>query len=598
MWLKETLVKGLELYEPTSLLNLIKALGGFMCEFNKKLELGQTHNLPVTQGAKAKTVYDLFTSKDAEHLNKIITEVWSTGQAFSGTLELSFKLEPGQNSLRTRSYDLQAYLANDAQKLILLALNPYELKQDESTYLSILNEMSELICRYDKDLKLSFVNKAYADFYGKKPEELLGKSWYDAVEFDEKPKVFDYFKTLSPEKPSKQFSYWTLRPDGKQRRWLSWEDIALFDAEGQFIEYQGVGSDLTEIFEKELALEQEKKHNAFLANLINNASETIISTDDNFKILSWNKAAEDLYEYTQEEVLGKNITEVVPTSYESITRDEVIAQFRERGQWQGESIQYSKTGEKIEVWASVKQIFNEQGQAAGVVTVNRDIRIRKTQERQLLESRDTLRALLGRFDKLQQDERNQLARSLHDNLGLNFTALNHQLAGLELELSNEQKPYLQEAYKTLQVLSTSLRGLLEDLRITDLLNAEIVPSIEALCKRFHKNYGLICDLDLNFNKPVSNQIVTVIYQVLNELLNNVIKHAHTRQVNLWLAAHEQELELIVQDNGVGIVPEKISNPLSLGLIGMRERLAQVGGSLSIETPAKGGTLCRISVPLS
>jgi PAS domain S-box-containing protein/putative nucleotidyltransferase with HDIG domain len=136
--------------------------------------------------------------------------------------------------------------------------------------------------------------------------------------------------------------------------------------------------------EQEIVLRQ--KSEAILhyqAQLLENVSDAIISTDLEFRIKSWNRAAETLYGWQAQEVLGLTITDVVLTDLPGVSRETTVEQLMRDGQWQGEVCQQRRDGSQLNALSSVSLIHDEAGNETGVVAVNRDISERKQAEETL-----------------------------------------------------------------------------------------------------------------------------------------------------------------------------------------------------------------------
>lgn len=131
---------------------------------------------------------------------------------------------------------------------------------------------------------------------------------------------------------------------------------------------------ITERKEIELQLAQQ-------ANLLAHVSDATIVTDTEFRVLGWNKAAEEMYGWSVEEVRGTSMGEILPTQYPGRSRDEVLAIFQKHGSWSGEAIQHNKEGASIHVLSSVTLVRDKDGQPVSVLAVNRNItRLKQTEE--------------------------------------------------------------------------------------------------------------------------------------------------------------------------------------------------------------------------
>lgn len=150
---------------------------------------------------------------------------------------------------------------------------------------------------------------------------------------------------------------------------------------------------LQEAAEHQKRLEAEKQIR-YQANLLQNVSDAIVSTDPNFVIRTWNKAAENLYGWSAAEVIGHPFPQVVPTRYPENNREEVLRHFREDGFWKGEVFQAHRNGAELSILSAATWIKDSEGQTTGVVVVNRDMTAHRRTEKSLKESQELYRAII------------------------------------------------------------------------------------------------------------------------------------------------------------------------------------------------------------
>jgi len=111
---------------------------------------------------------------------------------------------------------------------------------------SVLSQGDLLVCCFDKDGVLTYINKAYCNFFGLKKEDLLGKSFFFLIPEEDRQKVRNQFLSLSPQKPFTTYEHQVLTKDGSLR-WQRWTDMAVFDEDNSILEYQSIGIDITEM---------------------------------------------------------------------------------------------------------------------------------------------------------------------------------------------------------------------------------------------------------------------------------------------------------------------------------------------------------------
>ncbi len=131
--------------------------------------------------------------------------------------------------------------------------------QNENRYKQIVEDQIDLICRYQADFTLTFVNEAYAAMYQKRPEELIGTNFFDLMSPEDCENSLVYLSKLSPDNPVASSEHRSLLPDGTVR-WLQWTDRVIMDANQQIIEFQGVGRDITDRVVAEQAAQEQRRY--------------------------------------------------------------------------------------------------------------------------------------------------------------------------------------------------------------------------------------------------------------------------------------------------------------------------------------------------
>jgi signal transduction histidine kinase len=212
-----------------------------------------------------------------------------------------------------------------------------------------------------------------------------------------------------------------------------------------------------------------------------------------------------------------------------------------------------------------------------------------------------LRNLYQRLQTVREEERANISRDIHDDLGQLLTALKIDLLWLRGKLpaeehrlfvkTREMERYFDEAIRTVKRISAELRPvILDDLGLTE--------AIECYVQDFQKRTGIVCEVEISFDGGTLDlNCSTALFRILQETLTNVCRHAEATKVRLTLSEKGNELVLIVTDNGKGIAEQRLSDPLSLGIIGMRERAFCLDGEVSIGTLPDGGTSVRVSIPI-
>jgi len=200
--------------------------------------------------------------------------------------------------------------------------------------------------------------------------------------------------------------------------------------------------------------------------------------------------------------------------------------------------------------------------------------------------------------RVQEDERRQLARELHDGIGQNLTALKHRLAQIAGELGPGQ-----EALRTrMETAITLCSGALEDTRqLSRLLRPPILddlglaPALQWLGRSVGEGSGVAVVVEIGELPALGGELQTLLFRVAQEALNNVAKHAQASSALLRLVAQQGELQLQVIDDGTGFEADAARGS---GIGGMSERLRLHGGRLELRSAPGHGTRLRAVVPLA
>ncbi|MDN7023423.1 PAS domain S-box protein [Methanoculleus sp. FWC-SCC1] len=175
------------------------------------------------------------------------------------------------------------------------------LKASEERYRAVVESQTELITRFRPDGVILFVNEAYCRYFGKRCDEIVGHRFAPEVPAEERDHLRDYFASLTPDNPVSSIEHRIVMPDGSVR-WQHWNDRAIFDAAGRLIEYQSVGRDVTKRKTAEEALIQSERR---LSTIIDHLPEATFAIDTGSRVISWNKAIEEMTGVAAAEIVGR-----------------------------------------------------------------------------------------------------------------------------------------------------------------------------------------------------------------------------------------------------------------------------------------------------
>jgi PAS domain S-box-containing protein len=348
-----------------------------------------------------------------------------------------------------------------------------------------------------------------------------------------------------------------------------------------------------------LIQEIERQHHALEASeenyrhLAESIGDIFFSMDADMRYSYWNRASEEVTGYTREEAIGKTLYDLFPETkgtslgqfYENVMITQQSARFINQIQMGGQGRYYEISAYPFRGGASV---------------LVRDITERKQAEEELAKRAEQMRALAGYVESVREDERTRIAREIHDEFGQFLTALKMDLVWVSrrLPIEDEKRERLNQAsslvdenVRRVQRIATELRpGLLDDLGL--------MTALEWQAHEFSKHTGLLCQLNLpEQDLQLNPSLNTTLFRIFQETLTNVARHARASRVDVSLQEDDEALLLSIRDNGRGITETQLTDPHSLGLLGMHERVAHWNGKLSIRGEAGKGTTVTVHIPI-
>jgi len=203
---------------------------------------------------------------------------------------------------------------------------------------------------------------------------------------------------------------------------------------------------------------------------------------------------------------------------------------------------------------------------------------------------------LRRVVEAQELERRRLARELHDQTGQELTSVLLGLKAVEEAKSDAERAEALAAVRE-QVVETlhDVRRLAVELRPKALDDFGLVPALELLRDTFAGQTGMRVDLESQIRERLATNVETALYRIVQEALTNIVKHAQASAVSIVLARSGGGITAVIEDDGRGFTPD--GGGEGLGLLGMGERLALLGGKLKVESSPGAGTTIVAEVPL-
>ena len=343
--------------------------------------------------------------------------------------------------------------------------------------------------------------------------------------------------------------------------------------------------------------ESEERYNA----LFDRSLSYVYVHDFNGQFIDANAAALKALGYKRKEMLALNFASLLDES--RLTKAIKSLQEIIRSGHQKKPDEYKlKRKDGRYIWVETEgSLIYKDGKPFAVQGIARDITAKKMAEEALRKSEEQLRNLATHIQSVREEERTAVAREIHDELGQALTAIKMDLSWLDKKMPAEHIPLFKKTkemsalidstIQTVQRISAELRpGLLDDIGL--------LAAVEWQAEEFQKRTDISCDLSVSSQDiTVDQDRSTAVFRIFQETLTNITRHAHASQVKVSLVKKNNTLELKVKDNGRGIIEEKISNPKSLGLMGIQERVHSLDGKIHIRGIPNKGTTVTVSIPL-
>jgi PAS domain S-box-containing protein len=418
--------------------------------------------------------------------------------------------------------------------------------------------------------------------------------WAARCHPDDRERVFQEFQCLA-EVGTLNIEYRWQVADGTYR-WFLNQAVLQTTPDGQAKEILGLWLDITE---RKAMEDRLREVNERLTALVQSSPIGIVILDADGLCQLWNPAAEHIFAWREDEVLGQ----LLPTVPHRILRERVM---------EGEALtdlevmRYKKDGTPVCISLSTAPLRNPSGTICGLLGLMVDMTQRKEADLQLSQSRDQLRALTTRLHSVREEEGTRIAREVHDELGQAMTSLKLDLSWVARRLSipetadsrGQLLEHIQGTMQQLEVTIQAVRAIATALRPSVLDELGLAAALDWQTRDFEKRTGIRCEWSMPAVPiPIGPDQATAIFRMYQEILTNVARHAQASHTRIHLGISAGCLVLEVCDNGRGIQESALANNNSLGLLGMRERAAQWGGEVSIRGVKGMGTTVKVRLPL-
>ena len=461
------------------------------------------------------------------------------------------------------------------------------LRQAEEKYRSIFENSVEGIFQLNPEGEIISGNPALVRILGfDSPEEITTTQLEEQYHRPEQAYYHELGRLIREQGSVLSYEVQECRQDGSLI-WVSISALAVYDQQGELAYYEGTLQDITEHKLAEEALRESEER---YRNLVDTAPDIIYTLSIDGTISSLNPAFEITTGWSRSEWLGKPVADLIhPDDLDPATRVQRFSQGDRPSSFELRVL--TKSGEYLNCeFLTTPQM--RDGTVIGRVGIGRDITERKQAEQTLLEQTRELAVL---------EERNRFAREIHDTLAQGFTGIVLQLEAAD-QVLGDSSPEAQDHVARAKGLA---RDSLQEARrsVWDLLPQALaqLPLETAMREEVRRQFDGRGSFGVSGEqRSLSSSVQTALLRICQEALTNVSRPASATQVSVNMAFHPDVVYLEVRDNGVGFDRAGGSGSHEpgggFGLLGMEQRVRQLGGTITVDSTIGKGTVVEAKIP--
>jgi PAS domain S-box-containing protein len=470
------------------------------------------------------------------------------------------------------------------------------LEEREAEYRSLFENSIMGISQTYSDGRYKRINKAYAEMYGYPDTSTMMKELSSGAKLfsypNDRKRVMEILDK-SGYMPPTEFE---LNRRNGEKFWAVVSAKKVMDNDGKLLYLQADHRDITgrKKLEKEMY-----SASLYARNLIEASLDPLVTINAEGKITDVNLSTEKITGITRKKLIGSDFADYFENpdkarvGYKTVFSEGMVKDYPL-------SILHT-SGRKIDVLYNATLFKNEKGEIQGVFAAARDITDQKKMEEELQKSRKLLEKLNHYLINVIEEERNQIALNLHDDLGQKLTAINLDIAWLKRRIGVQSQPVREKFEDMNMMIKDTIESIKETsafLRPAILFDLGLVPAIKSKLDKFEKQTGIKCHF---YFRPqdflLEDRLALILYRILQESLTNIARHSGASKAYVNLYVLKNKIEMIIKDDGTGIEKNKVNSFKSLGIAGIKERVKSVDGKITITGVHGSGTLIRVAIPL-
>lgn len=467
--------------------------------------------------------------------------------------------------------------------------------EDQAQLLDLAHDM---IFVHDMEGKITFWNRGAEQTYGWTRDEAKGQLSHRLLQTEYSEPLIRITARIVREGRWEGELVHTTR-DGRQitvaSRW------ALRRAPGgRPVAILEIDNDITDRKRAEQEMAEAKR---FAESIVNTIQECLVVLDSHLRVVSANRSFYETFKMAPSQVEGTLFYTLNEGRWDI---PELRGRLREalagRG-FEGYEIECELPGSGHKaVMLDVQPIAGPADQPRMVLVVIQDISVQKHHEREIRADKEQLSALTEELLTTEERQRQRVAAALHDSICQSLAFAKRELAAVEQQVSAPLRESLGQVEEQVAQAINQARDLTLELAPSALYTLGLEAAVEDLADQFSGSDGFTCEVHVTGTpEPMSDQLKSLLYRSVRELLVNVSKHAHASAVSIEIERKESEIRIVVDDNGQGFDPSEMTGADvhggGFGLISIRQRLTHVGGRMTTESGMGKGTRVTLVAPL-
>jgi PAS domain S-box-containing protein len=541
-----------------------------------------------------------------EVLGKTLLDIgmWADSADFAGIMADSLKrkkVEGRKARLRTKSgriayalYSVEVIDINGEPCALVAGEDITErleieraLRESEHKFRLVADTVTSAIWLL-QDKHFIYFNKEFERVTGYTREEILSMDPWDLVSPEFRSESLARTEARMAGKPvSPRYQFAILTKNG-ETRWLDFS-AALTEFNGK----PAILASALDITAARRAEQELKEHVMYMDALISNVPLGIVIKDEHQLVRFCNPAFEHMFQYTQAEIQGKNLDDIIAV-HDRQEAAHLSDAVQNGGVVHTTARRQRKDGTLLDVELHGVKVFSGKT-FVGAFAIYQDITERRKSEEKLV-------ALRNRLARAQEEERARIARDLHDDAGQRLALLSidlEQLKQVSMKLKSSLTQQLESLVKAASEITSDVHNVSRRLHPSQVELLGLASALSNFCKDFAAHNSMeIVFVDCGLAQKPAQDAALCLFRVAQEAIRNVQKHSGARRALVQLDEISGSMRLRISDQGEGFDPDAADFTQGLGLLSMQERLHSLGGELFVHSRPGGGTCIEACIPLS